>query len=239
RRAELEPVGAHAPLPGAPDGGDVGARDPQWRMRLLERLGDHVAGGKVEETAVELDRVLGEALHHDLHRLFPHVALVAHPSAEGMQLDGPLPFAQAELDAPAREEIEGGHPLRDADGMIRGELDDPVTEADLLRALAGRPEEDLGRRRVRVLLEEVMLHFPRVVVAQSIRELDLRQRLLKEPVLAVGAPRPGQLVLVEDPKLHGLVSLSSRAPSVKGGALAARARAVYPRRAMSEIAEAP
>jgi hypothetical protein len=56
-------------------------------------------------------------------------------------------------------------------------------------------------------------------------------------VLAVRAPRPRQLMLVEDPKLHGPESLSARALPVKGEALAAPSGAVYPRRAMTEAGE--
>jgi hypothetical protein len=99
-------------------------------MRLLQRLGDHVARRKVEEAAVEFHGLLGEALHHHLHRFLPHLPLVAHPASEGMELDGSLPFAQAQLHASPRDEVEGGHALRHADRMIGGELDDAVAETD-------------------------------------------------------------------------------------------------------------
>jgi hypothetical protein len=72
-------------------------------VRLLPRLGDHVAGREVEELAVVFHRVLGEARDQDAHRLLPDVALVAHAAAERVELDRPLALAQAQLDPPARQ----------------------------------------------------------------------------------------------------------------------------------------
>jgi hypothetical protein len=63
--------------------------------------------------------------------------------------------------------------------VIRRELHDAVAQADVLRALAGRTEEDLRGRAVRVLLEEVVLDFPRVVVAKAVGQLDLVEAVLK------------------------------------------------------------
>ena len=78
-----------------------------------------------------------------------------------------------------------------------------MAETDALGALAGGAQENLGRGGVRVLLEEVMLDLPGVVVAQPIGELDLRQRILQELVLALRTPRPRELMLVEDAEFHG------------------------------------
>ena len=202
RRHEGEPERAHAPLARLADGLDVRARHPQRRVRLLQRLGDHVARGEIEILAVELPALLGEHRHDGLDRLFPAVALVAHLHAERMELGRSRRLAHAELDAAAGQEIERGHLLRDAMRLVGRELDDAVAEADALGALAGRAEKNFRRRGVRVLLEEVMLHFPRIVVAQPVGELDLRQRVLQQLVLALRAPRPRQLVLVEDAELH-------------------------------------
>ena len=54
-----------------------------------------------------------------------------------------------------------------------GSSGDAVAESDVLRALARCTEEHLGGGAVGVLLEEVVLHFPGVVVAQAIGQLDL------------------------------------------------------------------
>ena len=77
-----------------------------------------------------------------------------------------------------------------------------MSQANVLGALARGTEEDLWRRRVRVLLQEVVLDLPRVVVAELVRQLDLSQRVLQQLVLRVLAPRPGQLMLVEDAEPH-------------------------------------
>src|SRR6266568_2608467 len=47
-----------------------------------------------------------------------------------------------------------------------------------------------------------MLDFPRVVDADAVGILDLLERVPDQPVLRVGVPRSGQLVLVEDAELH-------------------------------------
>src|SRR3954454_24926080 len=86
--------------------------------------------------------------------------------------------------------------------MVGGELDDAVTEADVLGALAGGTEEHLGRGAVRGLLEEVVLDLPGVVEPEPVGELDLVEAVLEQLVLGVVGPRPRQLVLVEDPEFH-------------------------------------
>ena len=56
---------------------------------------------------------------------------------------------------------------------------------------------------MRVLLEEVVLDLPYGIEAHAVGELDLVEGVAHEPLLAVVAPRPGDLVLVEDPEAHG------------------------------------
>ena len=56
---------------------------------------------------------------------------------------------------------------------------------------------------MRVLLEEVVLDLPDVVEAQPVRELDLLKGVVQQLCLAVPGPRPGELMLVEDPEAHG------------------------------------
>jgi hypothetical protein len=76
-------------------------------------------------------------------------------------------------------------------------------QADPPGALADGGEKDLGRGGMAVLLEEVVLDLPHGVDAQTVGELDLLERILQQPVLVAVLPRSGQLVLVEDPELHG------------------------------------
>lgn len=85
-----------------------------------------------------------------------------------------------------------------------------MAEPDVLRALAARGEEDLGSARVRILLQEVVLDLPADVEAELVRQLDLLERVLYEPELVALFPRPGELVLVEDPELHGVPPRGNR-----------------------------
>jgi len=55
-----------------------------------------------------------------------------------------------------------------------------VGEADLPGALARRGEKNLGRRRVRILLEKMMLDLPGKVVAEMVRQLELVERIVVE-----------------------------------------------------------
>jgi hypothetical protein len=66
-----------------------------------------------------------------------------------------------------------------------------VPETDLPGALGGGGEEDLGGRGMRILLEEVVLDLPRVVDAEAVGQLDLRERVLEEALLAAVVPGAG------------------------------------------------
>ncbi len=94
----------------------------------------------------------------------------------------------AELDPPAADQIQRGDALGAARRVGRRQLHDPVTQADLLGALRGRAEKHLGRRRVRILLEEMMLDFPRVIVAEPVGQLDLVERVAVERKFAALLP---------------------------------------------------
>ena len=175
-------------------------------MRLLERLRDHVARGKVVVLAVEFPAVAGEHRDDGAHRLLPAVALVAHAHAERVQLRGPRRLAHAEIDASAGEQIERRDLLRHAMRLVGGELDHAMAEPDVLGALARRTEEHLRRRRVGVLFQEVMLDHPGIVVAELIRELELIERLLQQVIFAGISPGTRELVFIEHAELHGAVS---------------------------------
>ncbi len=57
-----------------------------------------------------------------------------------------------------------------------------------------------------VLLQEVVLDLPHHVESEAVGQLDLLQGVLQEAVLGVVLPGARQLVLVEDPELHGAPS---------------------------------
>ena len=137
------------------------------RMRLLHRLGQHVAQRHVEVLAVMLAAAVLEHREDRLHGLVEHLALVLHGAAERLELGDRGALAHAELAAAVAEQVEHGDALGDAGGMVGGELEDAVAEADVLGALAGGGEERFRRRAVRVFLEEVVLDHPGVVVAAA------------------------------------------------------------------------
>ena len=205
---ELEAQCAHAAAPGPLDGVELRAGHPDGRMRLLQRLGHHVAERDVEVLAVMLRAALPEHREDRRHGLVEHVALVLHGAAERLELGDGGALAHAELAASVAQEIEHGDALGNARGVIGGELQDAVAEADAPGALAGGGEKRLRRGAVRVLLEEVVLHHPRVVVADPVGQLDLRQGIPIELVLPILGPGPRQLQLIEDAELH--VSLPQR-----------------------------
>ena len=103
---------------------------------------------------------------------------------------------------PLLQQIEHRDALGDAGGMIGGELENAVAEPDVLGALAGGGEEGFRRRRMRIFLEEMMLHHPGVVIAAFIGDLELGQRVLVKPVLVALLPRTRQLQLIEDAEFH-------------------------------------
>ena len=180
-------------------------RHPHRRVRLLHRLGHDVARRHRDVVAgVAGERRLGEAAERDAQPLLPHRPLLQRVDLEAAQLRFRRRLARAEVGAAVRHEVEHRDALGDARGMVerRRRLHDAVTEPDALRALRHRAEEHLGRARVAVLLEEVVLHLPHVVDAELVRELALLERVLDQRDFGVVTPRPRQLVLVEDPDFH-------------------------------------
>jgi hypothetical protein len=175
-------------------------------VRLLERLGHDVARRHLHVLAVDPgERHLDHAAQRRLEALQPCLALAGGVDLEAGQLGLARGLAAAEVDPPAGQQIERGDAFGDTGGMVerrRGQ-DHSVAEADARRALAARGQEDLRRRRVAVLLEEVVLDLPHVLEAQGVGERDLLERVLKQPVLRAVRPRSAHLVLVEDAELHG------------------------------------
>ena len=154
---------------------------------------------------------LGPVLEHrddGLHGLLEDLPLVLDGDAERLELGDRGTLAHAELATAARQQIEAGDTLGDPGRMVGGELQDPVAEPDLLGALAGGRQERLRRRRVGIFLEEMVLDFPCVVVAELVGQFELAERILVEPVLVALFPGSRQLQLIEDAELHALSFLN-------------------------------
>ena len=112
-----------------------------------------------------------------------------------------------------------GDALGDPRRRARRQLHDAVGQADLPGALARRAEKHLGGRRMRVLLEKVMLDFPGEVVAEPVGQLDLVERVLVEPQFAVRLPRARQLQLVKNAEPHRFLSRPNPATASQRGRL--------------------
>ena len=91
------------------------------------------------------------------------------PPSSVIEADSPVPNSTR----PLRHQVEAGDAFGHALRRVGGELHDAVAEADVLGPLAGGAEEHLRRGRMGILLEEVVLDFPGVVVAQPVGQLDL------------------------------------------------------------------
>ena len=196
------------------DGLAVRAGDPDRRVRLLHGLGHHVAAGHFDVVALEARvRVHRHHVGGLLDGLPPHLPLLVDVDPEPAEFRERRRFTGAELDAALRDQVERGDALGDARRVVvlRRHQHDAVPQPDVLRALRTRGQEDLGRRGVRVLLEEVVLHLPRVVDAELVGELDLVERILEQLQLVAVVPGARQLVRVEDSELHGPTSVGCRA----------------------------
>ena len=196
---------ADAALGGQVDRLPAGAGHPHGRVRLLERLGHDVAGRHDHALAgVAGEGRLGQAAEGDAGALVPHAPLGRGVEAEPAQLCFRRRLTGAELDPAPREQVEGGDAFGHAGGVVvagRG-LDDAVPQSQPRRPLGHGGQEHLGRRGVAVLLEEVVLDLPHTVHASLVRQLHLLEGVLEQLVLGVGAPRTGELVLVEQAELH-------------------------------------
>jgi hypothetical protein len=118
----------------------------------------------------------------------------------------------AELDPAVGDQVEDGHRLGRADGVVvrPGQQPHAVADADVLRAGGDGAVQHLGVGAVRVLLEEVVLDGPERVEADLVAEHGLLDGLLVGAVLALGIPGPRHRDLVEQRELHG------QAPPVLG-----------------------
>src|SRR3954454_19524951 len=174
-------------------------------MRPLLGLRHDVARRHPDELPVEArERLLDEHPRDRVEALLPLRALVLALDAEAAELGLRRRLAGAELEPPARDQVERGGPLRDPRRVVeRGrQLHDPVAEPYALGPLRRGSEENLRGARVRVLLEEVVLDLPDVVEARAVGELYLLESVAQQLLVGAVLPRPRHLVLVEDPEAH-------------------------------------
>src|SRR5215472_15124302 len=115
-------------------------------MRLLHRLGHHVARRHLEVLAlVSEERIFDEHPGNRAERLLPHVALVRAWNQEAAKFRFGRRFPGPELDAAVADQVQRGDPLSDSRGMVvsGGQKYDAVPEPDALGALTARGKKDL------------------------------------------------------------------------------------------------
>ena len=168
------------------------AGDPDRRMRLLHRLGDDVTRRHLDLLTFETrERLLDHASDRHLEGLLPLRALVGGIDVESAEFTDGGTFPGAELDTPVGEQVDGGDALGHPCGVIDGgqQVHDPEAQPDVLGPLAGRGQEDLRRRGVAVLLEEVVLGQPDGGEPGLVGGLHLVQAVLQHEVARHLAPR--------------------------------------------------
>src|SRR5262249_1618826 len=113
-------------------------------------------------------------------------------------------FADAEIDAAVRDDVERAEALGGARRVVvvRDHLADAMAETNGLGQRCCCGEEDLRRRGVRILVEEVMLDLPGIAVAELGGEHARLQGIVEQLPLLALRPRPRELHLVENAKAH-------------------------------------
>src|SRR5712672_306170 len=130
-------------------------------MRFLQRLWHDVAQRNIKILAVMLGADLRKHRKNRRDSFLEYFALGLHVTAERRQFGDRGALAHAELDAAVAEQIEHRDALGDAGGMVGGELENAVTEPDVLGALARGGEERFRRRRMRIFFQENDVPPPR------------------------------------------------------------------------------
>ena len=137
-------------------------------MRFLQWLGHDIAQREIEIGPVIF--AAGILKHRDdrAHRVFPDGALFFKRATKRFEFGAARTLAHAKFDAALTDEIKGGDALGNPRRWACRQLHDAVRQADLLGALACRPEKHLGGRRVRIFLEEMVFDLPGEIVAEPV-----------------------------------------------------------------------
>ena len=147
-------------------------------------LGSTVALGH-RDRALDGRRLLGPQARQHVHELVPGLLGRVGVDAEAAELGPRRRARRAELEAPAGQDVEHRRPLGDPDRVVhlRHAHHRAVADADALGLHRHRGEEQLGRRAVRVLLEEVVLDGPHRVEAELVGQPRLLERVAVDGLL--------------------------------------------------------
>jgi len=182
------------------------------RMRTLLEFWHYVARRHAQVLAlITRKRLLHEHPCDRVQRFLPLFALASAIDAKASQFGLRTSFSGAELHPSSGNQIERGDPFSDTRRVIElvRQLHDAVSQPDAFGALAGGGEKYFRRAGMRILLQEMMFHFPYVVKPQPVCQFNLIQGFAQKPFFGALAPRPRDLMLVEYSESHGATIITS------------------------------
>ena len=151
-------------------------------MRLLERLGQHLARRHLPILAIPFKVVRLPDLGDHFERFLPHLTRRArvnpHPR---LLVGGAAPGAQ--IHPAARQMVHHCHPLGYSYRMMVGQDDHSEPQPDALGEPAQRPEHHLRAWRHTESGQEVMLHEPHIVKPHFVRQANLLNGFLNDGVV--------------------------------------------------------
>jgi hypothetical protein len=120
-------------------------------------------------------------------------------SPEAFQLHRRAAFPGSPVDTAARKQVQGRDPLGNPHRMVDlgRHHANAMPQPHPLRPLRQRAQKHLGRRAVRIFFKKVVLHQPRVIIAERVRQLELAQRVLEGLMIPLRAKRRRRLMLVK------------------------------------------
>ena len=209
--AEREAERTQAALRRVDFGAGARYRNPHRRMRLLVRLRQHRALRHREVRALVAETLLRPHLRQHAHVFVPRRLRGIGIRTEAAEFGPRRAAAGADFEPSARHDVEHRAAFGDADHRIdlRHAHVDAVTDADALRLRGDRGQEDLRRRAMRILFEEVMLDRPAIIEAQLVREDRLLDAVVVDALFGVAMPRPRHADFIEDAELHSRTPVSS------------------------------
>ena len=227
RRGDAEAT--EAAVGGVELGARAGDRHPHRRVRLLHRLRQHVAFGHREAVALVRHVLVGPHLRQHPHELVPRLLGVVGIGVEAAEL-GPRGADRAVPTSSRPPEMMSSVAQRSATriGWFISGTHTTAPWPMRMRSVCARHrgEHHLGRRAVRVLLEEVVLDRPHPVEAELVGEARLLERVAEHAGLDLGRERARRGHLEEDAELHAgdpkAVWLHSRQMTVRLAAPRAR-----------------
>src|SRR5581483_3675718 len=141
------------------------AREPEWRMRLLDGFRHERDIAQAVEPAVERKSVFGPRPADDFRSFLEARAALLARDAEAGELGHAIALAQAEIETPVRDDIDGRGVFGHAQWIMERQQQDEGANTDAPGTRRDRARDRQQRGRIAVG-NEVMLRQPYGVVTQ-------------------------------------------------------------------------